>query len=106
MALLVIVVTGGPAHVLIFTMRWLVVATIISSRGLGRMNPSCLGRALRPRAAGAAITIIPIVPTFLMVPMRSFQGLSLLGIMKWHGLCFLETERKGAPVFDVILDRF
>ena len=41
-----------------------------------------------------------------MVPARSLQGLSLLGIMKRNGLYFLGAERKGALVPGVILDRF
>ena len=72
MALLITIVTGGPAHIPIFPTRWLVAATIISSRDLGRVDPSSRGGALRPGAAGAAIATIPIVSTLLMVPARSF----------------------------------
>ena len=71
MALLVTVITDGPAHVPIFLTRWLVAATIISSRGLGRVDPSGWDGALRLGAAGAVIAIIPIMPTFLMVLVRS-----------------------------------
>ena len=68
MELLVTIVTGGPAHVPIFPTRWLVAATIILRRGLGRDDLSGRGGALKPGAAGAAIVTISIVPTFLMVP--------------------------------------
>ena len=106
MALFVIVVTGGPAHVPIFATRWLVVATIMSSRDLGRVDPSGRGGALSPGAAGAAIAIISIVHTLLMVPARSFQGLSLLKTMRRHGLCLLGVERKGALFPGMIFGRF
>ena len=71
MALLFTIVTGGPAHVPIFLTHWLVAATIISTRGLGRVNSSGQGGALRPGAAGAAIALISIAPTLLMVSARS-----------------------------------
>ena len=71
MALLVTVIIKGLAHVFIFPTRWLVVATIISSRGLSPVDPSSRGRTLRPGAAGAAIATILIVPTLLTVPARS-----------------------------------
>ena len=58
MALLITVVTGGPTHVLIFPTRWLVAATIFSSRGLGRVDPSGQGGTLKPGAARAAIATI------------------------------------------------
>ena len=78
MALFVTVETGGSAHVPISPMRWLVVATIISSRGLSCVDSSGRGRALRPGAAKAAIATIFIVPILLMVPARFLQGLSSL----------------------------
>ena len=106
MALLITIVTGGPAHVSIFPTCWLVAATIISSRGLGCVDPSGRGGALRPGAAGATIATISIVPTLLMVPARSLQGLSSLGTMRRHGLCLLGAERKGVSVPSVVLGRF
>ena len=106
MALLVIIVTGGPAHVLIFLTRWLVTAMIISSPGVGCVDPSGRSGALRPRAAEAAIATILIVPTLLMVPAQSFRGLSLLGTMRKYGLGLLGAERKGASVPGMILGRF
>ena len=106
MAFLVTVVTGGPAHVPIFPTRWPVVATIILSRGFGRVDRNDRGGALRPRAAGAVIATISIVPTFLIVTARSLQDLSALGIMTSHGLCLLGAERKRVLVSGVILDRF
>ena len=106
MALLVTVVTGGPAHVSIFPMCWLVTATIISSRGLGCVDPSGRGGALRPGVAEAAIATISIVLTLLMVPARSLRGLSSLGTMRRHGSCLLGAERKGASVPGVVLGRF
>ena len=105
-ALLMTVVTGGPAHVPIFTTCWLVAATIILSRGLGCVDPSGRGEALRPEAAGAAIATISIMPTLLMVPARSFQDLSSLGKMRKHDLCLLGAEQKGASVPGVVLSRF
>ena len=71
MALFVTIVTGGPAHVPIFPTRWLVTATIISSWGLGYVDPSGRGKALRLGAAGAAIATILIMFTFLIVLARS-----------------------------------
>ena len=106
MALLVTVVTDGPAHVPVFPTCWLVAATIISCRGLGCVDPSGRGGALRPGAAGATIATISIVPTLLMVPARSLRGLSLLGTMRRHGLCLLGVERKGVSVPGVVLGRF
>ena len=106
MAFLVTVVTGGPAHIPIFPTRWLGAATIISSRGLGRIDPSGWGRTLRPGAVRAAIATISIVPTLLIVPARSFLGLSYLGTMRKHGLCLLRAEWKGALVSGVVLGRF
>ena len=105
-ALFVTVVTGGLAQVPIFPTCWLVAATIILSRGLGCVDPSGRGGALRPRAAGAAIATISIVPTLLMVPARSLQGLSLLGMMRGHCLSLLGVERKGVSVPGVVLGRF
>ena len=105
MALLVTVVTGGPAHIPIILPHWLVAATIISSRGLGCVDPRGRGGALRPGAAGAAIATISIAPTLLVVPARSLS-LSGLGAMKRHGSCLLTTERNGASVPNVILGSF
>ena len=106
MALLVTVIIGGLAYVSIFLTRWLVATTIISSRGLGHIDSSSWGRALRSGAAGAAIVTIFIVPTLLMVLARSLQGLSLLETMRRHGLCLLGAERKGVLVPGVIFGRF
>ena len=106
MALLVTVIIDGPAHVTIFLTRWLVAATIISSRDLGCVDPSGRDRVLRPGAAGAVIAIIPIVPTFLIVPARFFQGLSSLETMRRHGLCLLMAEQKRVLVPDMIYNRF
>ena len=106
MAFLVTVVTSGPAHISIFLMRWLVAATIISSRALGRVDLSGRGGTLRPGAAGAPIATIFIVPILFMVPARSLRGLSSLRTMRRHGLCLLKAERKGASVLGVILGRF
>ena len=106
MAFLVTVVTGGPAHIPIFPTRWLVASTIISSRGLGCVDPSGRDGALRPGTAGAVIATIPIMPTLLIVPARSLQGLSSLKTMWRHGLCLLGAEQKGALVPGVILGRF
>ena len=106
MAFLVTVLIDGPTHDLIFPRRWLVAAIIILSRGLVCIDPSGRSGALRPRAAGAAIATIPIVPTPQMVLVRSPQGLSSLGMMRKHGLCLLEAEQKGALVPGVILGRF
>ena len=106
MALLVTVVTSGPAQVPIFPTCWLVVAIIISSQSLGCVDPCGQGRALRPGAAGAAIATISIMPTLLMVPARSFRGLSLLGTMRRHDLCLLRAERKGALVPGVVFGSF
>ena len=104
-ALLITVVTSGPTHVFIFPTRWLVAATIISSRGLGCVDPNGQGEALRPGAMGAASVTILIAPTFLVVPAR-FLGLGGLGAMRRHGLCLLGAEQKGASVLGVILGRF
>ena len=106
MSLLVTVVTSGPAHVPIFPTRWLVAATIISSRRLSHIDPNGRGRALRPKAAGAAIGTISIMPTFLMVLVRSLRGLSLLGSMRRHGLYLLGAEQKGVSVPGMIFGRF
>ena len=106
MAFLVIIVIGGLAQVLIFLLRWLIAVTVISSRGLGRIDPVCRGGALRPRAAGAATVTIPILLTLLVSPARSFQDLSSLGTMRRHGLCLLRAERKGASDLGVIFGRF
>ena len=106
MALLVIVVIGSPAQVFIFPTCWLVVATIILSWGLGYIDPSGRGGALRPGATRVATATISIVPTLLIVPTWSFRGLGLLGTMRKHGLCLLEAEQKGALVFGMILGRF
>ena len=105
-ALLVTVVTGGPAYVPIFPKRWLIAATIISSRGLGCVDSSSRSGALKPGAAGPVIVTIPIVSTFLVALARSFQYLSLLGTMKRHSFCLLVAERKGASVPGVIFNRF
>ena len=86
-ALLITIVTGDLAYVLIFPTRWLFAATIISSRGLGHVDLSGRGAALRPEAAGAAIATIPIVLTFLIVPAWSFQAFSSLGTMRRLGSC-------------------
>ena len=102
----VTVVTSDTTHIPIFLTRWLVAATIILSRGLGRVDPSDRGKVLRPGAVGAAIAMISIVPTFLIVPARSLQGLSSLGTMKKDGLCLLGAEEKGASVHGVVLGRF
>ena len=106
MALLVTVVTGGSAHVAIFPTCWLVAATTILSQGLGCVDTSGRGEALRPGAAGAAIATISIVPTLLIVPARSLRGLSSLETMRRHGSCLLGAERKGASVPSVVLNRF
>ena len=106
MALLVIVVTGGLAHIPNFPTCWLVAATIISSRSFGYIDSSGRSGSLRPEAAGAAIATISIVPTFLMVPTRSLQGLSLLGTIRRHFSCLLGAERKGVSVPGVVLGRF
>ena len=106
MALLVIVLAGGTAHVPIFPTRWLVSGTIILSRGLGHVDSSGRDRALRPRAMGPAITTIFIVLAFLMDLARSFLGLSLLETMGRHGLCLLGAEHKRALVLGMILGRF
>ena len=106
MALLVTIVTGGPAYVPIFPTCWLVAATIISSQGLGCVDPSGRDGALRPGAAGAAIATLSIMPTLLMVPARSLQDLSSLETMRRHGSCLLGAERKGASILDVVLGRF
>ena len=106
MAFLVIVVTGVPAHVLIFLTHWLVAATIISSQGIGRVDCSGRDGALSPGAAKAAIVTIAIMPTFLMVLAQSLQDLSSLKTIRRHGLCLLEAERKGALIPHVILGRF
>ena len=105
MTLLITVVIGGPAHVRIFPTRWLVAAIIISSRGLGRVDPSGRGGALRSRAAGAVIATISIAPTLLVVP-AMFLGLGGLGAMRKHGLCLVRAEKKGALVPDVIFGNF
>ena len=106
MALLVTVVTDGPAYVFIFPMRWLVAATIIPSQGLGCVNPSGRGGALKTGTAGAVIARTPIVPTFLMIPAQSLRGLSLLGTMRKYSLYLLGAGPKGASVPGVILGRF
>ena len=106
MALLVTVLTGGLTHVPIFSTRWLIAATIISSRGLSHVDPSGRGEALRPGAVGVVIVTISIMPTLLMVPARSLRGLSSLATMRSHGLCLLEAEQKGASVPGVVFGRF
>ena len=105
MTFLVIVVTGGPAQVLIFSMCCLVAATLILSQGLGCVNPSSQGRALRRGATGAVIATISIMPIFLLVPARSL-GLGRLRAMRRYGLCLLKAERKRASVPSVILGSF
>ena len=92
MALFVIIVIGGPAQVPIFPTRWLIAATIISSRGLSSVDPSSRGEALRLEVARAAITIILIVPTLLMIPARYFQYLSLLRTIKKNASCLLGAK--------------
>ena len=72
MAFLVTVITGGSAHVSIFPMRWLVVATIILRRSLVCIDSSAQSKALRLGAARAAIATIPIMSTLLIVPALSF----------------------------------
>ena len=106
MALLVIVITNGPAYVLIFPTRWLVASTIILSRNLDCVDLNGRNRALRPKAAEAAIATIPIVPILLIVPARSLQGLNLLGTIKRHSLCLLGAEQKGVLVSGVIFNGF
>ena len=105
MALLVTVITGGLAQVFIFLLRWSIAVTAILSRGLSCIDPNCRVRALRLGVTGAAITTIPIAPTFLVVPARSL-GVVGLGAMKRHGLCLLETERKRTLVPKVFFGRF
>ena len=105
MALFVTVVTGGPAQVPILPTRWLVAAIIISSRGFGCVDPSGWSGALRFEVAGAAIAIILIALTLLVVPAKSFS-LDGLGAMKKHDSCLLGAERKGISVPGVIFSRF
>ena len=104
-AFLVTVVIDGPAQILIFPMRWLVAATIISSQGFSCVDSSSRGRALRPRAARAIIATISIAPTLLVVPARSL-GLGGLGAIRRHGSCLLKTKQKGILVPGMILGRF
>ena len=92
MALFVTVVIGGPAQAPIFSTCWPIAATMILSRGLGCVDPSGQGRALKPRAAGAVITTIFITPTFLVIPASSF-GLGGLRAMRRHGLCLVKRNR-------------
>ena len=106
MALLVTVVIGDPAPICIFSTRWLIAATIILSRGLGRIDPSGRDGALRPGAVEAAIATISIVPILLMVPAQSLRGLSSLRTIRRPGLCLLGAERKGASVPGMILGSF
>ena len=106
-AIFITVIIGGLAQIHIFLTRW-PIATIITtvwSWGLDRVDPSYRGGALRPRVAGATITIIPIASTFLVIPARSL-GLSVLGTMRKHGSSFVRAEWKKAPVPDVIPNRF
>ena len=107
MAFFVTIITGGPAQIFIFSMCWLVAATIIivSSQGFGFVNPSYRGRALRPGAAGAAIEMSLIALIFLMLPARSL-GFDRLRAMRRHWLCLLRAKQKGALVPGVILGRF
>ena len=105
MAFLVKVVTGGSAQVPMFSMYWLIAATIISSRGLGCVDHSGRVGALRSRAAGAAIATIFIAPILLVVPVRSF-GLARLGAMRRHDLCLVRAKKKGALVPSMILNSF
>ena len=87
-------------------MCWLVMAIIISSRSLGRVDLSDRGRALRPKAVGAAIATIPIMPALLVVSARSLRGLSLLETIRRHSSFLLRVEQKRALVSGVIFDRF
>ena len=105
MALFVTILIDGLAQVSIFPTRWLVAATIISSRGIGCVNPSARSEALGPGAARAAVATIPISPTLLVVLARCF-GLGGLGVMRRHSSYLLGAERKGIPVPAVILGRF
>ena len=107
MSLLVIVVIGGLAQVLIFLTGWPVATSIaiVLSRGLVCVNPSHRGGDLMPGVVEAAIAIILIAPTFLLVPARFF-GLGELGAMKNQGLYLVTAERKEALVLSVILGRF
>ena len=105
LALFVTVVTSGPAQVFIFPTRWLVTATIILRRSLGCVDSSGQSGALWPRAAEAAIVIILIAPTFLVVPARSFGLGELRAVMK-QSLCLLRAEWKGISVLSVIVGRF
>ena len=101
----VTVVKSGLAQVFIFLTCWLVAAKIISSRGLGCIDPSGRGGALRPGVARAAIAIIPIAPTLLVVLVSSL-GFGGLGAMRRHGSCLLKAEQRGILVPGVIFDRF
>ena len=107
MALLVTIVTSGPAQVPIFPTGWLVVATItiVLSQGLGRIAPNSRDGVLGPKAARAAITTISIAPTVLVVSARSFR-LGALGVIRKHSSCLVRAEWKGALVPGVILGRF
>ena len=105
MALLIIVVTSGPAHVFIFPRRWLVAATLILSRDLGRVDSSSRGGAIRPRAVEGTIGMIPIAPIFLVILARAL-GLDGLRAMRKHSSYLLRVERKRALVPGVIFSRF
>ena len=103
MSFFITVVTGGPAQVFIFPMRWLVAGTIISC--LNYVNSSGRGGVLRHGAARVAIATIPIAPTFLVILARSLD-LGGLGAMRRHGLCLVRVEQKGTLVPVVIFDSF
>ena len=88
-----------------FSDVWLVAATIISSRGLGFVDFSGWGGALKPGATGAAIATISIAPTLLVIPARFFS-LRELRAMRRHGSCLLKAEQKGTLIPGVIFGRF
>ena len=78
MAIFITIIIGGPAQVLIFPTRWLVAATIISSRGFGCADSIGRGEALWIEAAEAAIATILIVPILLVVSAEFFEVSALL----------------------------
>ena len=105
MALFDTFVTGVLAQVPIYLMRWLVAATIILSRDLGRVDLSGRDGALKPGAAGTTIATIFIALILLVVLARSLS-FDKLGAMRRHGSCLVRVERKGALVPSVILGSF
>ena len=88
-------------------MRWPVAATItiILSQSLGFVDSSGQAGALEPGAAVAAIAMISIAPTFLVVLASSFD-LGKLRAMRRHGSYLLRAEWKETFVLGVILGRF